>query len=74
MPHENTRQSQERDFSLHDNSMDKLYIPENEYFIQEGYYTNDMLADLLRFHRHNPDIIYFIADMLEDGEDTDYRR
>ena len=52
--------------------MDKLvYIPENNFDISAGYYSLDMLADLLRRYRNDPDIIYFIADMLEDGE-NDY--
>lgn len=49
----------------------KLYIPENNYGITEDYYSFDMLAKLLRRNRSQPQIIRFIADMIEDGCDSE---
>jgi len=49
----------------------KLYIPENNFDITENYYSFDMLAELLRRHRFQPQIIRFIADMIEDGCDLE---
>ena len=46
----------------------KLFIPENEFDIREGYYSNDDIAELLRLNKNFPDVIQFIADMVEDGE------
>lgn len=42
-----------------------VYIPDNEYGIREGYYSNTGIVWLLRKHSDNPKTIYFIADMLE---------
>ena len=43
-----------------------LYIPENSYYITERYYSLNEICDLLRAHRFNPEIVRFIADMLEE--------
>ena len=48
-----------------------LQIPSNGLGIEEGYYSNDRLADLLRNNKHRHDAIQFIADMIEDGVDTE---
>jgi len=42
-----------------------IYIPENDYGIQEGSYPLNNLVQLLRDHKDNPDTIQFLADMLE---------
>lgn len=42
-----------------------VFIPENDFGIQEGYYEANDIAMLLRTHRYDPDAIHFIADMLE---------
>jgi hypothetical protein len=42
-----------------------LYIPENEFDIEEGYYSVNEVVELLRKHRNQPDVVFFIADMLE---------
>jgi hypothetical protein len=34
--------------------------------IKLGIYEDNEIVDLLRQHCHNPEAIYFIADMLED--------
>lgn len=44
---------------------DKIFMPDNEYGIDEGYYTWDDLVNLLRTHKNNPEAIQFIADMME---------
>ena len=41
-------------------------IPENEYGIEEGYYIGNALVQLLRDNKDRPDVIQFIADMLEE--------
>ena len=41
-------------------------IPENEYGIEEGYYIGNALVQLLRDNKDKPDVIQFIADMLEE--------
>jgi hypothetical protein len=46
---------------------DYLYIPENEFDIDPGQYYMDELAEMLRNLRFQPDKIYFIADMIEEG-------
>jgi hypothetical protein len=44
----------------------QLLIPENEYGIEEGYYIGNALVQLLRDNKNKPDVIQFIADMLEE--------
>jgi hypothetical protein len=34
--------------------------------IKPGIYEDNEIVDLLRHHCHNPEAIYFIADLLED--------
>lgn len=43
----------------------RLFIPNNEYGIAEGYYNNQQLVSLLRKHKNEPKTIQFIADMME---------
>jgi hypothetical protein len=42
-----------------------IYIPENDTGIIEGYYTVNEFVSLLRSHKHEPNVIQFLADMLE---------
>ena len=44
----------------------QLFIPENEYGIEEGYYIGNAIVKLLRDNKNKPDVIQFIADMLEE--------
>lgn len=44
----------------------QVYIPENEYGIEEGYYIGNAIVELLRENKNKPDVIQFIADMLEE--------
>lgn len=44
----------------------QCFIPENEYGIEEGYYIGNALVQLLRDNKDKPDVIQFIADMLEE--------
>jgi len=44
----------------------QLLIPENEYGIEEGYYIGNAIVKLLRDNKDKPDVIQFIADMLEE--------
>ncbi len=44
----------------------QVFIPENEYGIEEGYYIGNTIVKLLRDNKNNPDVIQFIADMLEE--------
>ena len=44
----------------------QCFIPENEYGIDEGYYIGNALVQLLRDNKNKPDVIQFIADMLEE--------
>ena len=44
----------------------QVYIPENEYGIEEGYYIGNAIVELLRKNKNKPDVIQFIADMLEE--------
>lgn len=44
----------------------QVYIPENEYGIEEGYYMGNAIVELLRENKNKPDVIQFIADMLEE--------
>lgn len=44
----------------------QLFIPDNEYGIEEGYYIGNAIVKLLRDNKDKPDVIQFIADMLEE--------
>jgi len=51
-----------------------LLIPEPEeeqlpapFGVAPGYYNPKQLLELLLQHKHNPDAVHFIADMLETG-------
>lgn len=44
----------------------QLFIPENEYGIEEGYYIGNAIVKLLRDNKDKPEVIQFIADMLEE--------
>jgi hypothetical protein len=44
----------------------QLLIPENEYGIEEGYYIGNAIVKLLRENKDKPEVIQFIADMLEE--------
>lgn len=41
-----------------------IYLPENEYGIAEGYYRQEGFVHLMRQHKHEPEVIQFLADML----------
>ena len=43
-----------------------LFIPENEYGIKEGYYTINEIVQMLRANCRRPEIVRFIADMMEE--------
>ena len=43
----------------------RLFVPDNDHGIKEGYYSMNEVVALLRTHAEQPDIIRFIADMLE---------
>lgn len=43
----------------------QIFIPENNYGIREGYYSQRGISTLLRAYRDEPLAIQFIADMLE---------
>jgi len=42
-----------------------IYIPENDYGIEWRHYDLDEFCNLLREHKGNPEIVQFLADMLE---------
>ncbi len=44
----------------------QLYLPENEYGIEEGTYIGNAIVKLLRDNKNNPEVIQFIADMMEE--------
>ena len=44
----------------------QLLSPENEYGIEEGYYIGNAIVKLLRDNKDKPEVIEFIADMLEE--------
>ena len=44
----------------------QTFIPENEYGIEEGYYIGNAIVELLRKYKESPDVIQFVADMLEE--------
>jgi hypothetical protein len=43
-----------------------LFIPENEYGIKEGYYTINEIVEILRSNCRRPEVVHFIADMMEE--------
>lgn len=43
-----------------------VFVPENEFDIPEGRYTRRALAELLRYHRGDPPVVYFLAQMVEE--------
>lgn len=44
----------------------QTFIPKNEYGIEEGYYIGNAIVKLLRDYKDRPEVIEFIADMLEE--------
>ena len=44
----------------------KVFIPSNEYGIAEKYYKMNDIVVFLRGNKNNPEVIQFIADMLEE--------
>ena len=42
-----------------------VFIPESKYGIREGYYDYHALAGALRIVCHHPEVVRFIADMME---------
>lgn len=44
----------------------QLLIPDNEYGIPAKYYIGNEIVKLLRDYKNNPEVIQFIADMLEE--------
>lgn len=44
----------------------QLYIPENPFDIEEGYFNREELKDTLLSVKSEPAKVYFIADMLEE--------
>lgn len=44
----------------------QTFISENEYGIEEGYYIGNAIVKLLRDYKDRPEVIEFIADMLEE--------
>lgn len=42
-----------------------VIIPENDYGVEPGYYYKSDFVYLLRKYKNDPEIIQFIADMLE---------
>lgn len=42
------------------------YIPDNKYGIESRDYTLQEIVALLRANKNNPDIVQFIADMIEE--------
>lgn len=44
----------------------QLYIPDNEFGIGEGTYIGNAIVKLLRDNKDKPEVIEFIADMLEE--------
>lgn len=43
----------------------KVYIPSNEFKIRQGYYSRNRFVALMRKYKNNPEIVQFLADMLE---------
>ncbi len=46
--------------------VDRIYIPENDHGVVDGYYDTNELVELLRRHKCDPDVIHFLADMMEE--------
>jgi hypothetical protein len=44
----------------------QTFIPDNEFGVEEGYYIGNAIVELLRSYKDRPDVIEFIADMLEE--------
>ncbi len=44
----------------------QTFIPDNEYGVVEGYYIGNAIVELLRKYKDKPEVIEFIADMLEE--------
>lgn len=42
-----------------------LFIPANRQGVPSGYYSRNRFVELLRGSSKKPDVIYFLADMLE---------
>jgi hypothetical protein len=42
-----------------------LFIPAEIPEIPEGYYSRNQFVNLMRKYKNNPDVIQFLADMLE---------
>lgn len=42
------------------------YLPENQYGIEEGHYRLEGFVHLMRRHKHEPEAVQFLADMLEE--------
>lgn len=43
----------------------EIYIPMNDVIEEHGYLTHGQLIELLKRHKHNPNAIQFIAEMME---------
>jgi hypothetical protein len=44
----------------------QCFIPENQYGIKEGYYIGNALVQLFRDNKNKPEVIQFLADMMEE--------
>ena len=44
----------------------KIWIPENDLGVLSGYYDNNGVVTLLRMYCDKPEVVYFIADMMEE--------
>jgi len=42
-----------------------VYIPDNDFGLTERYYNVNQLVELLRAFKANPEVVQFIADMME---------
>jgi len=42
-----------------------VYIPDNQLGIPERYYNINQLVELMRANKANPEVVQFIADMME---------
>lgn len=43
----------------------RVYIPDNDCGVRQGYYSQRGIVELLRLNCADPRAVYFIADMLE---------
>jgi hypothetical protein len=43
-----------------------LFIPDNDYGIEKGYYSMNELVQMLRANCDKPDVVHFLADMMEE--------